>query len=85
MTEDLIPVLDPSSLPLQGSKYRRLLEKVLKYFEEHPDVNVVKMIFDSGYKADLAAVKCRLHLGLGENLKIIRRRNEVFFLKEGSL
>ena len=81
---NLIPVLD-SKIPIRGPKYRQLIDEVLKYFEDHSDVKIVKVVFETGHKADLAATKCRLHLRPNENLKIIRRKNEVFFLREGSL
>jgi len=82
---DLVPVLNPSYVFERSPKYRRLLNEVLEYFSTHPDVNIVKVVFDTGMRAESAAVKCRLHLRRNENLKIVRRRNEVFFIRGDSL
>ena len=82
----MIPVREAEEIsisPRKGrSKYRIIIEDILKYFEENSNVNVAKITYPLGADADKMSKKIRDWLKIDEEIVVIKKGRTVYFLRE---
>ena len=63
------------------SKYRLIVDNVVRYFEDHPDRKVTKITCHYGADADNISKQVRNWQTPEENFLVFKRGNVVYFLR----
>ena len=76
--------IEPSIFTKSRSKYRAIIEQVLDYFENNPDIHIAKLTYELGADADKVSKKIRDWLKADEGIIVKKKGNIVYFMRNSN-